>query len=205
MQKIVLATRNAGKIRELADGLAAHGLEVVGLDAFPNMPEVEETGTTFEENSLLKASQTAKFTGLVCVADDSGLEVDALNGAPGVYSARYADDLAPLEGESRDERNTRKLLAALRDVPQEKRTGRFVCCMVVCTPEGRHLTVRGTWEGTILQEKRGTNGFGYDPVFGVAETGGSAAELTREQKNARSHRGSALRMLLEKLPKFLQE
>lgn len=203
MQTIVLATRNAGKIRELAASLEVHNLKVLGLESFPQLSEVEETGATFAENALLKAAETARLTGLVAVADDSGLEVDALAGRPGIYSARYADDMAPLVGESRDERNIRKLLQEMQDVPVERRGCRFVCCMTACKPDGRHISLRGEWAGRILTARRGTGGFGYDPVFWDASSACSAAEMTREQKNARSHRGAALRALLAALPDFL--
>ena len=199
---IVLATRNAGKVRELAQVLAAHGLTVLGLDAFPHVPDVEETGTTFEENALLKARTVAELTGLTAVADDSGVEVDALQGAPGVYSARYGADWDLLPGETKDQRNNRKLRHALRDVPTEQRGGRFVCTMAACKPDGTHIVVRGTWEGRMLEESRGDNGFGYDPLFWDEELGRTAAELTRDEKNARSHRGKAVRALLERWTDF---
>jgi XTP/dITP diphosphohydrolase len=201
-QQIVLATRNAGKIRELAQPLAAYGLDVLGLDSFPELVDVEETGTTFEENALLKAHSVAAATGLVAVADDSGLEVDALNNAPGVYSARYSNDIPFLEGENKDQRNNRKLLAALANVPKAQRKARFVCAMVACTPEGRHITVRGEWEGSILLSPQGDNGFGYDPLFWDESAQSSGAMLTREQKNARSHRGKALQKLMAAWPDF---
>jgi XTP/dITP diphosphohydrolase len=203
--KIVLATRNAGKIRELADGLRAFGLAVLGLDAFPGMEEVEETGLSFEENSLLKACAVARHTGRIAVADDSGLEADALDGAPGIYSARYSE-LRPLPPDlenpalSRDERNNLALLRALAAVPDEKRTGRFVCAMSACTPDGTGITRRAAWEGRILRAPRGINGFGYDPLFFDPETGRTAAELGKEEKNARSHRGKALKKLLAVWP-----
>lgn len=200
---VVLATTNAGKVRELADPLRAFGLEVVGLDAFQGLEDVEETGTTFEENALLKARTVADATGYVTVADDSGLEVDALNGAPGVYSARYGNDWALEEGENRDARNNRKLLVTLAGVPQEKRTARFVCCMAVCTPRGGELVVRGTWEGRILEKVQGSNGFGYDPLFFDPVLGRGAATLTREEKGGVSHRGQALRQLLAQWPEFV--
>ncbi len=199
---IVLATRNAGKIRELSDSLSEFGLEVLGLESFPQLEDVEETGQTFEENSLLKAKTVAEALGLIAIADDSGLEVDALNGAPGVYSARYAEDLDPLPDETKDARNIRKLLLSLEG--EENRLARFVCCMTACTPKGRHLTIRGTWEGNITKEPRGTQGFGYDPVFFDALLGRTAAELSKEEKNSRSHRGKALRELLEKWEEFYQ-
>jgi XTP/dITP diphosphohydrolase len=205
--KIVLATRNAGKIRELADGLRAFGLEVLGLDAFPEMEDVEETGASFEENALLKASAVARYTGCIAVADDSGVEADALGGAPGIHSARYGD-MRPLPpgaedpALSRDDRNNFVLLHELAAVPDEKRTGRFVCAMSACKPDGACITLRGVWEGHILRAPRGANGFGYDPLFFDPEVGRTAAELSREEKNARSHRGSALRKLLALWPDF---
>jgi XTP/dITP diphosphohydrolase len=196
LQRIVLATTNAGKIRELAEPLRAFGAEVLGLADFPAVGEIEENGQTFEENALIKARAVAAATGLVSVADDSGLEVDALGGAPGVHSARYSNDWQSLPGESRDARNMRKLLHELADVPDAKRGCRFVCCMAAVRPDGREMTVRGVWEGRLLHEPRGSNGFGYDPVFWISSLGKSAAELTREEKTARSHRGNALRALL---------
>ncbi|MDR0467068.1 MAG: RdgB/HAM1 family non-canonical purine NTP pyrophosphatase [Deltaproteobacteria bacterium] len=205
--KIVLATRNAGKVRELADGLSAFGLEVLGLDAFPEMEDVEETGRSFEENALLKACAAARHTGCIAVADDSGLEADALDGAPGIYSARYGEmrPLPPaLENPalSRDERNNLALLDALAAVPDAKRTGRFVCAMSACKPDGGHIVLRAAWEGRIMRVPRGVNGFGYDPLFLDLETGRTAAELDKEEKNARSHRGGALRKLLAAWPAF---
>lgn len=202
---IVLATRNAGKVRELAQELVAHGLTVLGLDAFPHVGEVEETGTTFEENALLKARTVAELTGLTAVADDSGLEVDALNGAPGVYSARYGADWEFLPGETKDQRNNRKLLHALKDLsaaPGNQRGARFVCTMAACKPDGTHIIVRGTWEGRILEAPRGENGFGFDPLFWDESAGRAAAELTKDEKNARSHRGKAVRALLEQWGDF---
>ncbi len=194
---IVLATRNAGKVRELAHTLEVYGLTVLGLESFESFEDVEETGLTFEENALLKAHYVAEKTGHVAIADDSGLEVDALDARPGVYSSRYSDDWESLEGESKDARNMRKLLHELQDVPEAKRTARFVCAMAVCTPQGKHMVVRGTWEGRILTSAQGSNGFGYDPVFYDASLERSAAQLSKEEKNARSHRGNALRLLME--------
>ena len=163
--RVVLATSNAGKVRELADPLTQFGVEVVGLSSYPEIGEIEENGTTFEENALIKARAVAAVTGLVSVADDSGLEVDALDNAPGVYSARYADDWESQPGESRDARNIRKLLHVLAEVPAEKRGCRFVSCMAAVRPDGKEMVVRGTWEGQLLASPRGDNGFGYDPIF----------------------------------------
>lgn len=201
--RVVLATHNAGKIRELADPLADFGIEVVGLSHFPEIGEIEETGTTFEENALIKARAVCAATGLVAVADDSGLEVDALDKGPGVYSARYSNDWESLPGESVDQRNMRKLLFELRDVPQARRSCRFVSCMVAVHPDGRELVVRGTWEGRILEEPLGENGFGYDPLLWDESIRKSAAQLTRDEKNARSHRGNALRALLARWSDFM--
>ena len=202
--RIVLATHNAGKVRELADPLTAFGVEVLGLSSFPAIGEIEETGTTFEENALIKARAVAALTGLVSVADDSGLEVDALSNAPGVYSARYSNDWESLPGENRDARNIRKLLHEMANVPAERRGCRFVSCMAAVKPAGGELVVRGTWEGQLLESPRGYNGFGYDPVFFDKQIDKTAAELTRDEKNARSHRGNALRALLARWAEFMQ-
>ena len=202
--RVVLATRNAGKIAELAGPLGAFGVSLVGLDAFPAIGEIEENGDTFEENALIKARAVASATGLVSVADDSGLMVEALGGAPGVHSARYADDWALLPGEDRDRRNIRKLLDALREVPEARRGCRFVTVMAAVRPDGRELTVRGEWEGRLLTSPRGENGFGYDPVFFDPAIGRTAAELSREEKTARSHRGKAARALLARWGDFVR-
>lgn len=199
---IVLATRNKGKVAELADALQAYGLTVLGLDHFPDIGEIDETGTTFEENALIKACAVAKASGHIAVADDSGLEVDALDKAPGVYSARYSDDSPHLVGATRDDRNNTKLLLALENIPAEQRTARFRCVMAVCTPQGAQLVADGSWEGFIAKQLQGDNGFGYDPLFVDAESGMHAAELTKEAKLARSHRGKALRSLMKLWPAF---
>ncbi len=199
---IILATRNTGKIRELADALKEFGLDVLGLESFAWLEDIEESGTTFEENALLKAQYVADKTGHIAIADDSGLEVMALNDAPGVYSARYANDLAFIESETKDERNNRKLLAAMQHILPEQRAARFVCVMVACKPFGEHLIVRGTWEGRILEQAQGENGFGYDPLFFDVDLQRSAACLSKEEKNARSHRGNALRKLLAQWNNF---
>ena len=207
LPQVVLATRNAGKIRELAGCLSAFGLELLGLDAFPGMEDVAETGVSFEENSLLKARAVARYTGRISIADDSGLEADALGGAPGVYSARYSE-MRPLPPQAenfalnRDERNNLVLLHELAGLPDARRTGRFVCAMSACKPDGSGITLRAVWEGRILRAPRGVNGFGYDPLFLDPESGRTAAELSQEEKNARSHRGKALRQLLALWPEF---
>jgi XTP/dITP diphosphohydrolase len=192
--RIVLASGNAGKVREIAALLEASGLEIVGQNAL-GVPDVPETGLTFVENALIKARNAARHTGLAAVADDSGLEVDALSGAPGIYSARYAGERAG------DRDNLDRLLAELEAVPEERRAARFQCCMVYM----RHATdptpviCQGTWEGRILPEPRGRGGFGYDPVFFVPTHGCSAAELPPAEKNRLSHRGQALRALVAAL------
>jgi XTP/dITP diphosphohydrolase len=191
---IVLASSNAGKVREFNQLLGGLQLEVVPQSHF-NVADAEETGLTFVENAILKARNAAQHTNLSALADDSGLEVDALHGAPGIYSARYA---AP---EASDAENLEKLLAMLKDVPEEKRGARFQCVLVYL----RHaldptpLICQGTWEGRILTTARGANGFGYDPVFFVPTHACSAAELPAEIKNTLSHRGQALRQLLAAL------
>lgn len=197
MEKIiVLATRNAGKIAELEETLSEYGLSVRGLDAYPEIGEIIEDGDTFEENSLIKARTVAKLTGRVAVADDSGLEVDALDKAPGVHSARYSEGTANLKGETRDKRNNEKLLIELSRVPHEKRTARFRCVMSACSPSGDCITASGAWEGFIGTKEVGDNGFGYDPLFIDAKDGAISAQLSREEKNKRSHRGNALAALL---------
>ncbi|OBQ54490.1 RdgB/HAM1 family non-canonical purine NTP pyrophosphatase [Halodesulfovibrio spirochaetisodalis] len=206
MEKIVvLATRNAGKIAELEKTLSEYGLTVKGLDAYPEIGEIVEDGETFEENSLIKARTVAQLTGLVAVADDSGLEVDALDKAPGVYSARYSDDTPNLQAETRDKRNNEKLLLELAGVPHEKRTARFRCVMSACSPSGNCITASGAWEGFIGAEEVGDNGFGYDPLFIDANDGSVSALLSREEKNKRSHRGNALAALLSQWDEFWKE
>lgn len=196
MGAVVLATRNKGKIAELSAMLEGFHLEVRGLDDFPEIGEIEETGTTFEANALIKAQAVAEATGLVAVADDSGLEVDALDGAPGVYSARYSGENAT------DATNNAKLLDALADVDDEARSARFRCVMLACAPNGEQLVASGAWEGSIARAPKGDQGFGYDPLFVDSESGRHSAELSREEKNARSHRGRALRELLSHWTEF---
>ena len=195
---LALATRNPGKVEELAEPLLLHGFAVRPLPR--DAPDVDENGLTFENNALLKARAAARYTGHPALADDSGLEVDALGGAPGVRSARYAEDIPPLAGESRDARNIRKLLKALSDYP-EPRAARFRCCMALVFPGGEpeDLVAHGVWEGFIAVSPAGGNGFGYDPVFLDPLSGLTAAQLDAAEKMARSHRGKALRLLLEAL------
>jgi len=205
--RIILATTNKGKVRELAEPLSAFGLTVVGLDAFPDLPDVEETGGTFAENALLKARAAAEATGLTAVADDSGLSVEALQGQPGVYSARFWQpgdplpglDPARVEALSHDARNIRKLLDRMRPTPDAQRGAYFCCAMCAVHPglERSILETEGRWHGSITREPRGTEGFGYDPVFYDTEMQCTAAEMPRETKMQRSHRAKALTALLE--------
>ena len=192
--RVVLASGNAGKVREFNQLLGGAHVEVLPQSSF-GVPEAEETGLTFVENAILKARNAARHTGLPALADDSGIEVDALNGAPGIYSARYAGPGA------NDEENLYKLLAALEGVPDAQRGGRFQCVIAFLrhAEDPTPLICQGTWEGRILTAPRGANGFGYDPVFFVPEEGVSSAELPPEIKNRLSHRGQALRKLLEGL------
>ena len=203
MSKIVLATGNLGKVKELAHLLAEQSIEIVPQSEF-DVPEVAETGTTFVENAIIKARHAAKITGLPAIADDSGLEVDALNGAPGVYSARYAEDIVKgkdPEGKVTDDDNTNKLLAAMLNVPDEQRTARFHCVLVYMKHENdpTPLICHGVWEGSISRKKQGEQGFGYDPVFWQSELKLSSAQLPRDLKNKLSHRGQALEKLVKKL------
>lgn len=189
--KLVLASKNQHKLIELKKILGELGLEVVlesdvGVDV-----DVEETGTTFEENSLLKAEAVMKASGMAAIADDSGLEVDALGGEPGVYSARFG-------GLDTDEARTALLLERLEGVPDEKRTARFVSVVTCVLPDGRVVAARGTCEGVINHAPVGENGFGYDPVFYVPQLGRTFSEASPEEKNAISHRGDALRKFCEK-------
>ncbi len=195
---IVLATSNKGKIKEFKDLLQSKdpGLHVLGLNDFPDLGPLQEPGQTFYTNALAKAQAVCDHTGLIALADDSGLEVDALNGAPGVYSARYSGENAT------DEDNNAKLLQALNGVPPEERRARFKCVLIACTPGGEHITAQGTWEGRIAEHPRGRHGFGYDPVFVDLDSGRTAAEMEREEKSARSHRGRALRELIRLWPDF---
>lgn len=183
--KILLATQNQGKVKELQELLAGEEVEIISLRDIPNWEEVEETGKTFAENAALKAKVAAERTGLISLADDSGLEVDALNGAPGVYSARFA-------GEPKDDgRNNDKLLELLAEVSDEQRSARFRCSLVIATPQGEEFLTEGTVEGQIIKEQRGHEGFGYDPLFFLPEFGRTMAELSMAEKNQISHRAQA--------------
>lgn len=199
--KILVASRNAKKLGELRRVLAAagiEGLEVIGLDEVPEFPETPETGATFEENAIVKAVDGAAATGLPCVADDSGLEVDALNGMPGVLSARWSGR----HGD--DDANTALLLGQLADVPDERRGAAFVSACALAIPGQDTVVVRGEWRGRIVREPRGDNGFGYDPVFEPEGDRRTSAELSPQEKDAASHRGRALAQLVPALAALAQ-
>lgn len=193
-KKIVLATGNKGKVKELDRLLSPFNVEVIPQSQF-DVPDVAETGTTFIENAIIKARHASKVTGLPAIADDSGLAVDALNGHPGIYSARYAGVT------SSDTDNINKLLAELDGVPINERTARFHCVLVFMThaEDPTPVICHGTWEGSINQELSGDNGFGYDPVFMVPGKNCTAAQLSAESKNQMSHRGKALALLIQKM------
>ncbi len=191
--KIIIATHNKHKLAEMSRILSPMGYEVVtDTDLGIELSDVEENGETFLDNARIKSEAGCKESGYPCIADDSGLCVDALDGAPGVYSARYSG----VHGD--DDGNNRKLLAELEGIPTEKRTAHFACAICVSFPDGREVTVTGKCEGYIGYEKKGTNGFGYDPLFMVGER--SLAEMTAEEKDAISHRGNALKELQKILP-----
>ncbi|UXY27828.1 RdgB/HAM1 family non-canonical purine NTP pyrophosphatase [Streptomyces sp. HUAS TT20] len=192
MTRLILATRNAGKITELRSILADAGLphELVGADAFPEIPDVPETGVTFAENALLKAHALARATGLPAVADDSGLCVDVLGGAPGIFSARWAGN----HGD--DKANLDLLLAQLSDIADEHRGAHFACAAAIALPDGTERVVEGRLTGTLRHAPSGTNGFGYDPILQPEGESRTCAELSPEEKNAISHRGKAFRALV---------
>ncbi|MBO3142523.1 RdgB/HAM1 family non-canonical purine NTP pyrophosphatase [Dermatophilus congolensis] len=200
-RRIVLATRNAGKVNELrdilADVLTDLDLELVGIDAFPDAHDVVETGVTFQANALLKAQAAVAATGLPCLADDSGLAVDVLGGAPGVFSARWSGK----HGD--DQANLDLLLAQIADVPDEHRAAAFVCAAALVLPDGRSAVRMGRFTGTIVREPRGTNGFGYDPILLVDGDTRTSAELSPQEKNERSHRGKAFAALAADLRELL--
>ncbi len=191
MDKIVLASGNKGKLREFSQLFAPMNIEVVPQAEF-DVPEAEETGLTFVENAIIKARNAAEHTGLPALADDSGIEVDYLLGAPGIYSARYAAD------DASDQDNLNALLVALKGVPEQERAARYQCLLVMMrhSKDPTPLICQADWQGSILTSPIGTGGFGYDPIFWVTETQCSAAELTAEQKHAISHRGKAIRQFM---------
>ena len=193
MTKIILASNNKGKIKEVKEICKDMQVEIVSMKEAGIDIDIEENGTTFEENALIKAEAVMKLTGELTIADDSGLEVDYLNKEPGIYSARYMG-----EDTSYHIKNA-SLIERLNGVPDEKRTARFVCAVAAAFPDGSVKTVRGTMEGRIGYEEKGENGFGYDPIFYLPEYGCTSAELSGEEKNKISHRGKALRAIKDEL------
>lgn len=197
MKRFVVASRNRGKLSEIREILKGFDLQIVSMEEVGIFEDIEEYGSTFEENALIKAREICRRTGEMVMADDSGLEVDYLNGAPGIYSARFAG-----EGASDEDKNN-KLLSLLRDVPFEKRSARFVCVIAVVFPDGESFTVKGTCEGFIGLETKGDHGFGYDPLFFMPEYGMTTAQMEPEQKHEVSHRGKALRLMVKELEKYI--
>ena len=196
LKKIVFATGNKGKVKEIQMILADLGVEVTTMKEEGICVDVEENGSTYEENAMIKAREVAKYTNAIVMADDSGLEIDYLNKEPGIYSARYM-------GEDTSYRiKNGNLIDRLAGVPDEQRTARFVCAIAAVLPDGKELTTRGVIEGRIGYEEKGTNGFGYDPIFYVPEFDKTTAELTEEEKNQVSHRGRALEIMKEELKKY---
>ena len=196
-RKIVFATGNAGKMREIREILADMDLEVVSMEEIGADIEIEENGATFEENAAIKARAVGKVCGEIVLADDSGLEVDHLNREPGIYSARYMGEDTPYSIKNAN------IIQRLEGVPQEERTARFVCAIAAVFPDGEEVVTHGEIEGWIDYEEKGSNGFGYDPIFFVPEFGRTTAELSDEEKNSVSHRGRALRKMKDELRKRL--
>ena len=193
MRRLIFATGNEHKMVEIREILGELPVEILSMKDVGIKADIVENGSTFEENALIKAKEVCKLAGEMVLADDSGLEIDYLNGEPGIYSARYM-------GEDTSYRmKNQNLIDRLEGVPEEKRTARFVCAIAAAFPDGRSFVVRGTIEGIIGYEERGTNGFGYDPIFYLPERGVSTAEIPPEEKNSISHRGNALRKMKELL------
>ncbi|MGI6144565.1 MAG: XTP/dITP diphosphatase [Peptococcia bacterium] len=199
ISKLLMATHNQGKAAELRNLLADLPVQILTLADFPDEFVIEETGTTFLENALQKAKAAAEFFGLPTLADDSGLEVDALQGQPGVYSARFAGE--PCD----DQRNNLKLLQLMQGIPTAQRTASFVSVIAFVTPQGQVFTTEGRCEGIILESLRGTGGFGYDPLFYLPELGKTMAELTLAEKNTVSHRAKALKAMVSELQKLCMQ
>jgi XTP/dITP diphosphohydrolase len=189
MKEVIIATKNRGKAKEFEQIFASRGFAVRTLLDYPEFLDIEETGKSFEENAILKAEAVSRSLNKMVISDDSGLIVDALDGRPGIFSARYAGE------EKDDQANIDKVLSELAGVPEEKRTARFYCALALAVPGQKTITVSGACEGRILDGQRGSNGFGYDPIFFAAEKGRSMAELSSDEKNKISHRAKALEKL----------
>ena len=196
--KIVFASGNEGKVREIKEMLEEMGIELVSLSNYAHTPEIVEDGKSFLENALKKAKIVSESTGETVLADDSGLQVEVLGGEPGIYSSRYAGEKAT------DEENNAKLLTKLKNIPHEKRTAFFICVLVLYRRDGSYDYFEGKWNGQIIDERRGNNGFGYDPIFLVPELKMTAAELPAEIKNKVSHRGQAFAQLKKTLGERLK-
>jgi len=195
--EIILATGNKNKLREFREMLSSDEVLIVPQNEFENCPEVIEDGQTFEENALIKARAIAQHTGRITMADDSGLEVDYLNGAPGIHSARFAG------ADADDDQNNQKLLKELQGVPEDKRGAQFVCVIAIVSQTGEERTVKGVFRGCIIEEYRGKAGFGYDPLFLDKVSGLTYSEMSAEQKNSISHRSQAIKELKKIMPEFL--
>jgi XTP/dITP diphosphohydrolase len=193
MKKFIIATRNKGKLSEIAEILSGLPFNVISMEEAGISEDIEEYGNSFEENAMIKAKEVFKLTGEMVMADDSGLEVDYLNGAPGIYSARFAGC------DATDEDKNNKLLSMLQGVPFEKRSARFVCAIAVIFPDNSNFTVKGICEGHIGFKPEGNNGFGYDPLFYMSEYNMTTAQMESEEKHKISHRGKALRLMLDEL------
>jgi XTP/dITP diphosphohydrolase len=196
---LVIASRNEHKVEEIRKLLAGLAVNVLSLRDFPDAPEIEEDGATFQDNALKKARVIARFTGLATLADDSGLEVESLGGKPGVRSARFAGESAS------DAENNRKLLRCMADVPSQERRAQFRCVIALVSPKGAEQLVEGICSGVIIEEERGSGGFGYDPLFLVPHLGKTFAELSMEEKNRISHRGKALQRVLPIVREWLEQ
>ncbi len=197
MKNLIVATKNRGKAKDFEAIFHPYGYNVLTLHDVANDMDIEETGSTFEENAVLKAQALAERLQMFVIADDSGLVIDALNGAPGVYSARYAGE------EKSDDANMDKVLEELTQVEDKNRTARFCCALALAGPNVKTKTVTGTCEGTIARQKKGENGFGYDPIFFIPSLGKMMAELSPERKGAISHRGNAIKQIEAELPNLL--
>ncbi|WP_411333544.1 XTP/dITP diphosphatase [Metabacillus indicus] len=193
MKEVIIATKNAGKLLDFQTILSAYDLTCISLLDIDDAPDVDETGSTFEENAILKAEAISKLYGKMAIADDSGLSIDYLNGEPGIFSARYAGP------EKDDAANIQKVLAELKHAEKEERTARFRCALALAEPGRETVTVEGSVEGYITEEPAGENGFGYDPIFLVKDKAKTMAELSKEEKNKISHRAAALKKLSELL------
>ncbi|MBS4216967.1 XTP/dITP diphosphatase [Bacillus sp. FJAT-49711] len=188
-KQVIIATKNRGKAKEFETLFSTLDFEILTLLDLQHAPDVEETGNTFDENAIIKAEAISNMTGKIVIADDSGLVIDELDGRPGIFSARYAGE------DKNDEANIDKVLFEMKDVPEEKRTARFFCALAISGPSMETVVVNGKCEGIILNERQGENGFGYDPIFYVEDSGKSMAEMSSNEKNKMSHRAAALRNL----------